>query len=94
MSSKTENKPVDKIRVGSVQVSIWCNEGEKGPYYKAEIEHSYKDRDGNWHRTTNYGRHELINLAKAALLADSKIGELARRNSGKAGDDHEQDEAV
>jgi hypothetical protein len=86
MSSKTENRPVEKIRVGGVQLSIFRNEGEKGPYYKAELEHSYK-RDGSWHATNSYGRRDLINLAKAALLADSVIGTL----SYQAGDQSEGD---
>lgn len=82
MSSKTENRPVEKIRVGSVQLSIFRNEGEKGPYYKAELEHSY-NKDGSWHATNSYGRRDLVNLAKAALLADSSIGALSYRESGQ-----------
>lgn len=78
MSSKTENKPVEKVRVGTVQLSIFRNEGEKGAYFRAELEHSYQ-KDGNWHTTSSYGRWDLINLAKAALLADSAIGALSRR---------------
>jgi hypothetical protein len=90
MSSKTENKPVEKIRVGSVQVSIFRNESEKGPYYKGVLEHSYKDADGKWQTSNSFGRRELINLAKAAMLADSKIGELTYRDSEDADEDHDE----
>jgi hypothetical protein len=90
--SKSENKPVEKIRVGSVQFGIFRNESEKGPYYKANLENAFKDKDGNWKPTSSYGRRELINLAKAALLAESKIGELTYRDSGGA--DDEQDETA
>lgn len=82
MSSKTENRPVEKIRVGTVQLSIFRNEGEKGTYYKAELEHSYQ-KDGSWRQTNSYSRRDLINLAKAALLADSAIGALSHRESGQ-----------
>jgi len=85
MSSKTENKPVEKIRVGSVQLSVFRNDGEKGPYYKAELENSY-NKDGSWHTTSSYSRRDLINLAKAALLADSAFGVLSRQESGPDGE--------
>jgi hypothetical protein len=82
MSSKSENKPVEKIRVGQVQLSIFRNESEKGPYFKAELEHSY-NKDGSWHSTNSYSRRDLINLAKAAMMADSAIGKLSREESAQ-----------
>jgi hypothetical protein len=75
MSTTTTNKPVEKIRVGSVQVSIWRNEGQEGPFFTASVELSYKDGD-QWRTSTSYGLRDLINLAKAALLAHSAIGKL------------------
>lgn len=87
----SDNKPVEKVRVGTVQFGIFRNEGEKGPYYKAALETAYKDGD-TWKATSSYGRRELINLAKAALLADSKIAELMRRDKGESAE--ELDEAA
>jgi hypothetical protein len=84
MSTNT-NKPVDKIRVGSVQVSTWRNESKEGPFYTASIELSYKGNDGQWHASTSYGLRDLINLAKAALLAHSAINKL--RGSTTTADD-------
>lgn len=73
--STTSNKPVEKIRVGSVQMSIWQNEGQDGPFYTSSVELSYKDGD-QWKPSSSYGPRDLVNLAKAALLAHSAIGKL------------------
>lgn len=78
------NRPVEKIRVGSVQISIWQNQGAEGPFYTASVELSY-NQDGEWRTSTSYGLRDLINLAKAALLAHSAIGKL--RGSNTTADD-------
>src|SRR5579871_608873 len=81
MSTKTNNKPVAKVQVGTVQIAIWKHESEKGPYYKAGAPTlSYRDDNGNWKIAKSYGDRELIHLTKAALMAHSKIAELKRKD--------------
>jgi len=69
-------KPVAKIRVGSIIISIFENEGKNGTYRTGSVDRRYRDAEGNWHSTSNHGEHDLLSLAKAALLAHSKIQEL------------------
>jgi hypothetical protein len=83
--SDNKNQPIEKIRVAKVQFSIFRNEGENGPYYIADLENAYKDAAGNWKPTSRYTRHELINLANAALLAEAKISELMYHERTAAG---------
>src|SRR5262245_54627920 len=76
--SNEKNKPVETIRVGSVKIPVWKNEGDDGIYYTAgQPEVSYRDKGTNkWHTSKSLSGRDLINLAKAALLADSAIGKL------------------
>ena len=67
------NKPVFKAKVGSVEVSVWENQGEDytnfsfGPPTK-----SYKDKEGNWKTTTNIRSTEALN----AIVAYQKCFEF------------------
>ena len=69
------NHPIEKIRVGAVQISLWQNEGAQGPFITGRVELSYKDGE-QWRTSNSYGARDLVNLAKAALLAHSAIGKL------------------
>ena len=82
----SDNKPIEKIRVGGVQIAIWKNTSEKGPFYRATVELSYKSGDG-WKTGSHFGMRDLVNLAKAALLAHSAIGKLSRADENSEGDD-------
>ncbi len=84
MTTDTKQSPEKKIQVGGVQIAIWKNDGETGPYFKAgSPELRYRDADGNWHTGRSYSQRDLINLVKAAMLAHSEIGRLDRQNSGE-----------
>ncbi len=78
MSAETKHKPVHNIQVGGVQIPIWKNEGADGTFYKAGApELRYRDAAGEWNTSKSYGGRDLINLAKAAMLAHSEIGRLS-----------------
>ena len=84
--NKTEEKanpPVHKVRVGLITAAIWENATEKGTFYNVTFERRYKDSEGNWHSTQSYDTFDLLNLAKAADLAHTKILEAQEddRNS-------------
>ena len=76
---KTEKAkpPVAKLRVGLIFASIWENATENGTFYNVTFERRYRDGEGNWHSTTSFGQGDLLELAKAADLAHTKITEAA-----------------
>jgi hypothetical protein len=88
MTTETKKQPAAKIKVGSVQAAIWKNSSEKGDFYNATFDLSYRDANGQWHNNArSYGPRELLHLAKAALLADSEIGRLKAADRKAAGED-------
>jgi hypothetical protein len=72
MSNKPASKPIHKIRDGAIEVSIWKNEGEKGPRYSATHRRSYK-QDEEWKDSDSYGQDDLLILAKLLDLAHTWI---------------------
>lgn len=65
------NRPVKKFRVGAISCAVWENEvifdGRPQKLLKASVERRYKDRDGVWKSSAQFGRNE-IPLAIWALL--------------------------
>jgi hypothetical protein len=66
----------------------------KGVFFTAgRPELSYKDSEGKWHNDTgSYSRRDLLNLAKAALLADSAIIKLNHAHKAEDISDEEDGE--
>lgn len=61
------NRPVHEIRMGSVKASIWENETKAGEtFYSASFHTLYRDAEGSWHRSSSFGREDLLLLAKIA----------------------------
>lgn len=69
---KTAQKPAHKIRTGAIEVAIWRNEGEKGPFFGVTMSRSYKQGD-EWKQTDSYGGDDLLLLAKLLDQAHSWI---------------------
>ena len=67
------NKPVDTIRDGSLNATIWMNPRENGNFYSVQITRSYKDEHGNWHETDSFSGSELLRVARLANIAYSEI---------------------
>ncbi len=92
MTTENANKPVEKIKVGQVQIAIFRNtDGNGETYYSSKLQHEYKDGD-TWKATNNYNHRELVHLAKAALLADSAVLKLKgadKKPAGEHADDSE-----
>jgi hypothetical protein len=80
-SAPSANRPVDKVRIGSVNASIWRNSGEKGDFYSVTFEHSYKDGQ-EWKTANSYGQGDLLELVKAADKAHDRILELQGKGRG------------
>jgi hypothetical protein len=71
-----KNPPVRKLRVDSINVSIWKNTNDKGTFYSATFDNRYRDSEGNWKSGHSYGVGDLLALAKAADYAHTHISGL------------------
>ena len=72
-------QPVDRIKVGTVEIPIWRNEGSGGEFFKAgSPEVSYKDANGNFQEGKNYGIMDLLALSKAADIAAERVMDLQK----------------
>ncbi len=85
MSTTTNSKPVDRIRLGRVSAAIWRHLAEDGsPFYKFTIDTSYKDSTGNYQSTSSFGIRDALLVAKIANLADTRIRKLLDSDAAAA----------
>lgn len=68
MEEPESNTPFEVIRDGTVQASIWRNQGENGTYLKVKFKGAYQ-KDGEWHDTDSFSGRELLVLAELARQA-------------------------
>jgi hypothetical protein len=68
----TKQKPAHKIRAGNLEVTVWRNDGEKGPWYSVTPSRSYKQGD-EWKQSDSFGSDDLLLLAKLLDQAHSWI---------------------
>jgi hypothetical protein len=61
-------KPVHKLKDGRIELAVWLNEGEDGPWYSATVRRVYKQGDA-WKESGSYGQDDLLVLAKLLDLA-------------------------
>jgi len=77
------NPPVKRFKAGAIIATVWTNEGTSKdgspvPYSTVSIDRNYKDKNGEWQKTTSM---RLNDLPKAALVA-SKAYEYLVLNGG------------
>ena len=77
-TAETKKAPVAKIRVGLITASIWENKTDKGTFHNVTFERRYKDGD-QWKSSHSYNTGDLLELAKAADLAHTKILEITAK---------------
>jgi hypothetical protein len=75
-TTETPKPPVAKLHVGLINASIWERVTEKGTFLSVTFERRYRDANGEWHSTHSYDANDLLNLAKLADQAHTKILEL------------------
>ena len=46
-----------------IQVAIWENHGQKGPFYNVTVSRSYKEGE-SWKSSESFGRDDLLVLAQ------------------------------
>jgi hypothetical protein len=72
-------RPVDTARHGNVEIAIWRNPSSKGDFFSASAPTiRYKDDAGQWKDGSNFGRHDLLDLAESAREAATKIRDLQK----------------
>ena len=76
-------KPVAEIRIGRVKAAIWPNEAEGRTRHNVTFSRLYKGGE-KWKRTQNFGRNDLLVLAKVADRAHSRIFELQQEEEPQA----------
>jgi hypothetical protein len=76
-----------KLRIGSLQATIWRNLAEKGNWYSVKLSRSYKADEG-WRETDNLGYDDLLPAAKlldlAWIMHQLEADRKGRRESAKA----------
>jgi len=75
--SETTNKPVDKVRFGSVEVCLWEKEstGNDGKPFMSQtfsFQKSYKDKEGNWQNTQVFQLNDILRLEHALKIIISR----------------------
>jgi len=65
--------PIHEVRYGTIQAAIWENDTDNGARYNTTFVRRYRDADGKWKSSQNFGRQELLLLAKVANEAHTWI---------------------
>jgi hypothetical protein len=63
MTDKEKPKAAHKIRAGTLELAIWRNDGEKGPWYSVSATMHYKQGE-EWKQSDSFGQDDLLVLAK------------------------------
>ena len=48
MSDEAKNRPIETLRDGAIEVSIWEKQTETGTAYNTQRSRSYQDQEGQW----------------------------------------------
>lgn len=86
MSDQDQNRPrpVDRVREGSIEASIWQNQRENGPDYKVTMSRFYKDRDGNYLSTESLRTHDLLPAQHLLGRTHDRIRDLRQQDREKS----------
>jgi hypothetical protein len=74
------SQPAHKFRDGALQVTIWRNPGETGPWYSIIPARSYKKGD-DWRETESLGFDDLLPMGKLLDEAHSWIIDAKRADA-------------
>ena len=66
-------QPIKKIKLGSIQATVWENQSDKGkPWYNVVVTRTYKDGD-EFKDSNSFGHNDLPVVSKAMDFAYSWI---------------------
>jgi len=85
-------KPIAKIRAGTVACALWENEinvgGQAKTVLKASIERRYKDSTGTWKSSGSFSRNEIpLAIFCLARAFDRIVQEETSQRGGDAQED-------
>ncbi|MCB1469974.1 MAG: hypothetical protein KDK08_23140 [Rhizobiaceae bacterium] len=85
MNEERRNTPIHKLRENALSAEIWENKHENGVQHSVTFSRSYRDKEGNWQRTSSFGSGDLLNLQHLAGRAHDAIRERQqeRRNPSR-----------
>ena len=88
MKQMAAQKPIARIRAGTVACALWENEinmdGTTKTVLKASVERRYKDRDGKWKSSGSFGRNEIpLAIFCLARAFDRIVQEETGKGSGE-----------
>ena len=74
------NAPRDVLRDGNLKATIWKSEGEKGPFYSANLARTYKDENGELRDSHSFAGAELLRVSELARKAYDRTQALRRED--------------
>lgn len=69
-------RPVQSLRDGTLEVAIWRRETEKGPVFNTERKRSYRNKDGEWQKSSVIPERDLLKAAHLDQKAYESIQQL------------------
>ena len=69
-------KPIENVKVGAVEATIWPNEGANGPYPTFTLSRFYKDPEDNWQRTKTFRAKDAASLQEVARQVGEKLAAM------------------
>jgi len=76
-------KPVETLSDGALQVSIWKNESENGSFYSTKIVRRYKDGE-DWKDANSFSGSDILKVVNLMQKAYDVIGELRKADKAAA----------
>lgn len=75
---RTNDRPADTLREGSLKAAIWRNESEKGAYHSVTLARTYKDKNGDLRDTSSFRAKDMLELSELTRRAHHTSRELDR----------------
>lgn len=86
MSETTQKtRPVYKVSAGTIEAAVWQQKGEKGDFLTVNAVRNYKDKDGNWQKSTSLRINDIpsMQLVLTKAFEYAKLKETANEAEGK-----------
>jgi len=72
--TEEKNEPVDRVRMGAIEASIWKNNGKNGSWMTISLSRTYEDKEGKLKSSNSFTEAQAV-LAREAL--DRAIAKVA-----------------
>lgn len=69
MTTETNNPPKHRIKIGSVEATIWENQSTKGPFPSVAFSRTYKSQ-GTLKSSYSFNAHHLADLKRVVSEAE------------------------